>query len=121
MIDVRIYNASLVKVYAFAEKHLKAGTSLDGAQADTAQFISPFEKDMAAAVMKELAAGKTGRSVDELKPAFQKAYYSFFTKYVNAKSDEDFKYIATDTGRFKTRFEIDLALAVLNEIERLHV
>jgi hypothetical protein len=119
MIDVRTYNASLVKVYAFAEKHLNAGTGMSGMQADTPQFTTPFEKDMAAAVIVELATGKAGRSIEELKPAFQKAYYSLFTKYVNARTDEDFKYISTDTGRFKTRFEIDLALAVLNEVERL--
>jgi hypothetical protein len=117
--DVREYNASMVKVFAFMEKHHKAKTEAELAlmQTDAMQFKTPFEKDMATSVMNEVGRGQTV-DAQVYKAAFQKMYYGLFDKYIHARTDEDFKNLSADTGRFKTKLEIELMCAALSEVER---
>ena len=51
--------------------------------------------------------------------AIDKAW-QFFMKNENPKTDEDWDVIVSELEQFKTPLEIDLMLAVVNELERTY-
>ena len=44
--------------------------------------------------------------------------FAFHKKHANAFTDEEWDAVATEIGQFTTPFEIDLAVALMNELER---
>ena len=44
--------------------------------------------------------------------------FAFHKKHINACTDTDWNNCAADLDQFETPFEIDLAVAVINELER---
>ena len=44
--------------------------------------------------------------------------FAFHKKYINTRTDEEWLECTADLSQFKTPFEIELAVAVINELER---
>jgi len=44
--------------------------------------------------------------------------FAFHKKHINTRTDEEWLKCAADLGQFKTLFETELAVTVLNELER---
>jgi len=44
--------------------------------------------------------------------------FAFHKKYINARTDEEWLKCASDLEQFETPFETELAVAVINELER---
>ena len=44
--------------------------------------------------------------------------FAFHKKYINTRTDEEWLECAVDLSQFKTQFETELAVAVINELER---
>ena len=44
--------------------------------------------------------------------------FAFHKKYINTRTDEGWLECAADLNQFKTPFETELAVAVINELER---
>ena len=44
--------------------------------------------------------------------------FAFHKKYINARTDEEWNECVGDLSQFKTLFETELAVAVINELER---
>jgi len=44
--------------------------------------------------------------------------FAFHKKHINARTDDEWLACAEDLGQFKTPLEVELALAVINELER---
>ena len=55
---------------------------------------------------------------DEYGPQFRKAY-EFFKKHRDARTEADYEPLLADALAFKTDFEKALAMAVMDEIERM--
>ena len=44
--------------------------------------------------------------------------FAFHKKYINTRTDEKWLECAADLSQFETPFEVELAVAVMNELER---
>ena len=44
--------------------------------------------------------------------------FAFHKKYINARTDEEWHLCAGDLRQFESPFEVELAVAVINELER---